>query len=139
MVVFTRWGRGKQRERGGRGEGLPWGREIRGIELHVPIGEENGSHAADTEKALANPTTELVHGLRLEGRVDVAVVHVTSLPDVPPSRSISPTQDRTTGLRKAADLLFWSRRNVPTESVYVRLRGNLHGNYGMGIKIFAHA
>lgn len=60
---------------------LPWRREVRGVQLHVSIGKENGFHPADAQQTVAHAAAKLVYGLRFEGRMNVAVlvVHLNAL------------------------------------------------------------
>lgn len=52
----------------------PRGREIGRIQLHAHVREEDGPHPADTEQGHTLSAPQLVHGLVLKGRVDLAVL-----------------------------------------------------------------
>lgn len=61
---------------------LPWGRKIGRIQLHAHIREKDGPHPADTQQGHALRAPQLVHGLVLKSRVDLAVLASSAAPVV---------------------------------------------------------
>ena len=72
--MFTREAGGSLRYEINGGQLSPRRREVRRVELHVSVRQENGLHTADAEQTVANAAAQLVDGLRLERRVNVAVL-----------------------------------------------------------------